>query len=145
MQVNEALLHGWFFGNYWIRVAGAVVFGLAMGAIPFDTIAAWLFSGVDPQQRDRDVLMIAVRQMQRTVDIATYALDGVKGFVPTVIAAHGGGIWIGLSAFLAVLAGEAISPWSRRRSRPGFFAVLIGALIGLFVGLVPLLLVRGRD
>ena len=133
MQVNEALLHGWFFGNYWIRVAGAVVSGFILGSFPMGAIAAWLFAGVDPRARDRDPLMAGVRGLYRVTSIAVIVLSGLKVFVPTLIAAHGGGLWIGLCAGCAALAGDRVAPCCRR----GGWAALAAAGVGAVAGLAP--------
>ena len=131
MQVNEALLHGWFFGNYWVRVAGALVSGFILGSVPMVAVAKWMFAGVDPRARDRDALMAVVRVLYRATGVAVVVLSGLKIFVPTLIAAHGGGRWIGLSACCAALAGDRLAPCSRRGGRTVFAAAVLGALVGL--------------
>ncbi len=131
MQVNEALLHGWFFGNYWVRVAGALVSGFILGSVPMGAIAKWLFLGVDPRRRDRDALMAVVRVLYRVVAVAVVVLSSLKVLVPTLIAAHGGGLRIGLCAGAAALAGDRLAPCSRRGGRIAFAAALLGALVGL--------------
>jgi glycerol-3-phosphate acyltransferase PlsY len=131
MQVNEALLHGWFFGNYWVRVAGALVSGFILGSVPMGAIARWLFAGVDPRTRDRDALMAGVRVLYRVAGVAVVVLCGLKIFVPTLIAAHGGGLRIGLCACCAALAGDRLAPCSRRGGRGALAAAVIGALAGL--------------
>lgn len=102
MPVNDALLHNWFYGNYGVRVAAAVIFAYALGTIPIGPIVRWLFAGLDSR-------------LVRSANAFVPVFDAIKGFLPTLIALHGGGLTIGLAAALAVTLGHYYSPWRRFR------------------------------
>jgi glycerol-3-phosphate acyltransferase PlsY len=98
----DALLHNSFYGNYEIRIAAAIIFAFGFASIPVATIVRWLFSGFDPR---------LVRSANAFVPI----FDGIKGFMPTIVALHGGGLGIGLAAALATTLGHYYTPWLRFR------------------------------
>jgi glycerol-3-phosphate acyltransferase PlsY len=106
MPVNEALLHNWFYGNYGVRLAAAVVFAFLMGSLPIGPVVAWLFADLDPRLR-------------RAAAAAVAPLNALKGFVPTAIALHGGGPAVGLYAAAAATAGHCFCPWRRFRGGTG--------------------------
>jgi len=119
MPVNEALLHNWFYGNYWVRVAGALSFSLLLSSIPIGAVFTWLFDGMNPRYG-------------RTAARLVPPLNALKGFVPTIIAYHGGGLLVGLGAAAVAIAGHYFTPW--RRFRGGN---RIDALLGIAVALSP--------
>jgi glycerol-3-phosphate acyltransferase PlsY len=102
MPVNDALLHNWFYGNYGVRLVAMLGFAFLMGSIPVGPIVRWLFAGLDPR-------------LARTAGAAVPLLDAFKGFLPTVIALHGGGLPVGLGSALATTLGHYYSPWRRFR------------------------------
>lgn len=98
MQVNDALLHNWFYGNYGVRFAAALIFGFLMGSIPVGPIARWLFAELDPR-------------LLRVATALAVPLTMLKGAVPTLVALHGGGLLVGLGAGLATVLGHYFCPW----------------------------------
>lgn len=106
MPVNERLLHNWFYGNYDVRLAAALGFAFLMGSIPIAPIVAWLFIGID-------------RRVRRIALVAALPVNALKGFLATVIVAHGGGETVGLLAAFAATVGHAYSPWRRFRGGTG--------------------------
>ena len=117
MPVDEALLHGPFYGNFFVRLAGALIFAFLFGSIPFGPLAAWLFAGLDERLGSLARGLVPV-------------LSVFQGFIPVEIAAHGGGRLIGLGAALAVVVAHCYCPWLRFRGGGGA-AVQLGALCAL--------------
>jgi len=117
VPVDEGLLHGWFYGNLYVREIAAIGFAFLMGSIPFGPIAAWLFSDADP------------RLLRSGTGLAPL-FDAAKTFAPTLIAAHGGGLSIGLCAGFAGIAGDCFSPWRGFRGGRGS-AAEFGALLAV--------------
>ena len=111
MPVNEQLLHGWFFGNVYVREAAAVAFAFLMGSIPLGAIFAWLFCDLDPR------LASTARGF-----VPLFSLG--KAALPTAVAAHGGGLAVGLCAGLAAVAGDCFCPWLKFRGGTGIAAEL---------------------
>jgi glycerol-3-phosphate acyltransferase PlsY len=119
MPVDEKLLHNAFYGNLYIREAATFVFAFLFGSIRFRPTAAWLFAAADS------------RLFRLGTGLAP-ALDAVKGFIPVIIAVHGGGPIVGLGACVAVVAGDCYSPWFRQfRAGSGGVAAEFGALCAL--------------
>lgn len=106
MPVNDALLHGPFYGNFYVRLIGAVGFAYLMGSIAFGPLFAWLFAGLDERLRS-------------LASGLAPAFNVVKAFIPVVIAAHGGGSLIGLCAAAAAIAGHCYCPWLRWQGGDG--------------------------
>jgi len=132
MQVNEALLHNWFYGNFAVRVVFAVGFSFLMGSIPFGRVVDWLFAGSDAARSS------SYRSAGRFARGVLDALDALKAFIPVAIIAHGGGMVLGLFAGAAVCVGHLFSPWLRGRG-PGDRA-MPGVAGGIVLGLLPALL-----
>jgi len=132
MQVNEALLHNWFYGNFAVRVVFALGFSFLMGTIPFGRVVDWLFAGSESARTD------SYRAAGRFAHLILDGLDAFKAFIPVAIVAHGGGLVLGLGAAGAVCIGHLFSPWLRGRG-PGDRA-MPGLLGGIALGLVPALL-----
>jgi glycerol-3-phosphate acyltransferase PlsY len=126
MPVDDSLLHGWFYGNLYVRLVAAIGFSFLFGAIRFRPTAAWLFAAADPR-------------LIRSFTGVAPVLDAIKGYVPTIIALHGGGPVVGLSAAVAVVAGDCASPlFPRFRAGNRGVAAAFGALCALnpFVGTI---------
>jgi glycerol-3-phosphate acyltransferase PlsY len=102
MPVNEALLHNWFYGNYGVRIAGAVIFAFLISSIPTATIARWLFGSLDSR-------------LSRTANALVPPANIFKGFLAIIVAVHGGGEYVGLYAAFAGMLGHYFSPWRRFR------------------------------
>jgi glycerol-3-phosphate acyltransferase PlsY len=117
MVANEALLHNWFYGNFFVREIAAIGFAFLMGSIPITPAFRWLFADLDPR-------------LARTAAALAPGVNAVKAFVPVAIAYHGGGLAIGASAAVAVVAGHGFCPWLRFRGGTGV-AVEFGALAAL--------------
>jgi glycerol-3-phosphate acyltransferase PlsY len=116
MPVDDALLHGWFYGNLYVRIVAALGFSFLFGALRFRPTAAWLFAAADPR-------------VLRAFAGAAPVLDAIKGYLPTIIAFHGGGPAIGLAAAVAVVAGDCASPlFPRFRAGNRGVAAAFGAL-----------------
>jgi glycerol-3-phosphate acyltransferase PlsY len=115
MPVNDALLHNWFYGNYGVRIAAAVIFAFLIASLPFAAIMSWLFAELDPR-------------LQRAVSAIVPVLNVLKGFISTVVAFHGGGAAIGLGAAFAAVLGHYYSPW-RRFAGEHNVDLLIGLLL----------------
>ena len=119
MPVDDSLLHGWFYGNLYVRIVAAVGFSFLFGAIRFRPTAAWLFAAGDPR-------------WVRFFAGAAPVLDAAKGYLPVIIALHGGGPVVGLSAAVAVVAGDCASPvFPRFRAGNRGVAAAFGALCAL--------------
>ena len=118
-MVNEGLLHNWFYGNTLVREVFAIGFALLMGALPIGPTLAWLFADLDPR-------------MHRVATVLGPFMDAGKAFVPVAIAAHGGGLTIGIAAAFAAIAGDCYSPWLRAHGGKGV-AVMGGVLVALCV------------
>jgi len=106
MPVNETLLHGWFFGNYAVKEASAILFAYLFAGIPIPTIVAWLFSGTD-------------WRLARTAACAVPFADAFKAFIPVAIVAHGAGTTIALACGVAAVIGDCFSPYLRWRGGTG--------------------------
>jgi glycerol-3-phosphate acyltransferase PlsY len=131
MQVNEALLHNWFYGNFGVRLVAALGFSFLMGSIPFGRVVDWLFAGSEGARNTR--YRAAGRFARGVLD----ALDALKAFIPVAIIAHGGGMLLGAAVGIAVIVGHLFSPWLRGRG-PGDRAIP-GVLGGIALGLLPAL------
>jgi glycerol-3-phosphate acyltransferase PlsY len=132
MQVNEALLHNWFYGNFAVRVVFALGFSFLMGTIPFGRVVDWLFAGSESARTG------SYRRAGRFARMLLDGLDALKAFIPVAIVAHGGGLILGLFAAIAVSIGHLFSPWLRGRG-PGDRA-MPGVMGGIALGLIPALL-----
>jgi len=117
MVANEALLHNWFYGNYYIRELAAIVFAVLMGSVPVTAIFHWLFADMDAR-------------IASTAAALAPVVNAFKALIPVAIATHGGGTEIGLAAAVAVVAGHCYCPWRRFRGGTGV-AVMFGALLGV--------------
>jgi len=131
MQVNEALLHNWFYGNFVVRTVAAIGFSFLMGSIPFGRVVDWLFVGSETSRTP------SFRNAGRFARGILDALDALKAFIPVAIVGHGGGIVLGTAAAIVVFAGHIFSPWLRGRGT-GDRAVP-GVLAGIVLGLLPAL------
>lgn len=110
----EALLHNGFYGNYWVRLTAALSFAFLMGSIPIGPTVRWLFCDLDPRYG-------------RAASAFVPPLNALKGFVPTIIAFHGGGEIVGLLAAFACTLGHYYCPW--RRFRGGRSADLMAGIV----------------
>jgi glycerol-3-phosphate acyltransferase PlsY len=117
MPINEALLHNWFYGNYYVRETAALAFAFLMGSIPIGPIFHWLFDEMDPR-------------LASTASAVAPVVNTLKALLPVAIATHGGGTGIGLGAGVAVMFGHCFSPWRRFRGGTGVAAEL-GVLLGV--------------
>jgi glycerol-3-phosphate acyltransferase PlsY len=115
--VNDALLHGPFYGNFYVRLVGALGFAFLMGSIPIGPLTRWLFAGVDWRLGSTARGLVPVFLF-------------FAAFIPVEIAVHGGGTMIGLGAGVAVVLGHCYCPWLRFRGGTGA-AVQLGALAAL--------------
>jgi glycerol-3-phosphate acyltransferase PlsY len=118
MQVNEALLHNAFYGNYYVRLVAAVGFAYLLGTIPFRFITAWFFAGLDAR------LVSTARGLVPVANI-------LKAFIPVLLAAHGGGLRIGLAAAVAAVLADCYCPWLRFGGGGKGVAAQLGALAAL--------------
>jgi len=117
MVANEALLHNWFYGNFYVRELAAIVFAVLMGSVPIASIFEWLFAGLDAR-------------IASTAAALAPVVNTVKALIPVAIATHGGGVDIGIAAAVAVVAGHCYCPWRRFAGGTGV-AVEFGALLGV--------------
>ena len=117
MPVNEALLHNWFYGNYYVRELAMLVFAFLMGSLPIAPIFHWLFDDMDPR-------------LSSTANALAPVCNTIKALIPAAIATHGVGAGIGLGAGVAVMLGHCFSPWRRLRGGTGV-AAEFGVLLGL--------------
>jgi glycerol-3-phosphate acyltransferase PlsY len=118
MQVNEALLHNAFYGNYYVRLVAAVGFAFLMSSIPFRTIVGWFFGGLDAR------LLSTARGLVPVMNLT-------KAFIPVLLATHGGGIRIGVLAAVAAVIGDCFCPWLHFRGDGKGVAAQLGALAAL--------------
>jgi glycerol-3-phosphate acyltransferase PlsY len=118
MQGNEALLHNAFYGNYYVRLVAAVGFAFLLGSIPFRTIVAWFFAGLDERLGSTARGLVPVMNL-------------TKAFVPVLLATHGGGLRIGLVAAVAAVLADCYCPWLRFRGGGKGVAAQLGALAAL--------------
>lgn len=132
MPVNEALLNGPVFGNFYVKEATAIVFAFLMGVIPVTAIAAWLVSDMD-----RASVKAGLNGPFAVLRLAAYVIGAVAfgaevaiGLVPVAIVAHGGGIAFGFFSGVAVVLGHACSPW-RKYGRGDEYAVALGATLAV--------------
>jgi glycerol-3-phosphate acyltransferase PlsY len=120
LAVNDALLHGPFYGNFYVRLVGAIGFAYLIGSIPLGPLSRWLFADLDWR------LGSSARGLTPPASL-------LQAFLPVEIAAHGGGTAIGFAAGIAVVAAHCYCPWLR--FRPGAAgagaAVQLGALCAL--------------
>lgn len=117
---EQALLHNWFYGNYGVRVAAALIFAFLFSSIPLGPVTRWLFAGLDSR-------------LQRTAGAFVPILNALKGFIAVVIVYHGGGEAVGLAAGFAATLGHAYCPWRRFRGGTG-----IDALAGILLACSPI-------
>ena len=120
MPVNEALVHNWFFGNLGVRITGAIIFSYLLGSIPVRAVVVWLFEGLDSR-------------LARVAAGAVPFVDGLKGFVATMIPLHGGGEIVGLASGFAATLGHYYTPWRRFKGDPS-----IGLLAGVIIAIKPI-------
>lgn len=113
----QALLHNWFYGNYVIREVAAIVFAFLFGSIPITPVFHWVFDDLEPR-------------IARTANALAPVVNAGKGFLAAGIAAHGGGLDIGLLAGVAAIAGHCYCPWRRFSGGTGA-AVVLGILAGV--------------
>jgi glycerol-3-phosphate acyltransferase PlsY len=132
MQVNEALLHNWFYGNFVVRTVAALGFSFLMGSIPFGRVVDWLFAGSDASRSRR------YRSAGRFAHGLLDGLDALKAFIPVAIIAHGGGLVLGFAAAITVSVGHLFSPWLRGRGPAD--RAMPGVMGGIALGLIPALL-----
>ena len=85
-----------------------------MGSIPIGPTVRWLFCDLDPR-------------LGRAASAFVPPLNALKGFVPTIIAFHGGGEIVGLMAAFACTLGHYYCPW--RHFRGGRSADLIAGVV----------------
>lgn len=111
----NALLHNWFYGNFGVRITGALIYAFLIASIPLNDVVRWLFAGLDPRT-------------QRLASTAVPVLNALKGFIATIIAFHGGGQVVGFEAGFAAIIGHCFSPWRRFRATNG-----VDALIGILL------------
>jgi len=132
MQVNEALLHNWFYGNFVVRTVAAIGFSFLMGSIPFGRVVDWLFTGSETSRTP------SFRSAGRFARGLLDGLDALKAFIPVAIIAHGGGLLLGLGAAVTVSIGHLFSPWLRGRGPAD--RAMPGVMGGIALGLIPALL-----
>jgi glycerol-3-phosphate acyltransferase PlsY len=120
LSVNDALLHGPFYGNFYVRLVGAIGFAYLLASIPIGPLTRWLFTGLDWR------LGSSARGLTPPATL-------LQAFLPVEIAVHGGGIMIGFGAGIAVVAAHCYCPWLRFRggAAGAGAAIQLGALCAL--------------
>jgi glycerol-3-phosphate acyltransferase PlsY len=110
----NALLHNWFYGNFYIRELCAIGFAFLFASIPITPTFHWLFDDLDPR-------------VARTATALAPVVNAGKGFIAAGISAHGGGLGLGLIAAVAAMLGHCYCPWRRFDGGAGA-TVLAGVL-----------------
>jgi glycerol-3-phosphate acyltransferase PlsY len=107
------------------------LFSFLVGSIPFGVLLAKWFGLPDPRAIGSG--NIGATNMLRTgnkkVALLTLVLDGLKGVVPVLFAAHLlAGPWLASWALLAATAGHCFTPWLKFKGGKGVATALGGVL-----------------
>lgn len=113
-------------------VVAAFVVAFLIGSIPFGYVIGQLFYRTDIRTQGSGNIgaMNALRTMGKSGAIAVLLLDALKGYIPTLLAAHYlGQIYAAVVAAAAIL-GHCYSPWLKWKGGKGV-ATSFGAIVGL--------------
>lgn len=110
----------------------AFIVAFLIGSIPFGYVIGRIFYRTDIRTQGSGNIgaMNALRTMGKGGAIAVLLLDALKGFIPTLLAAHYfGAVYAAVVAAAAIL-GHCYSPWLKWKGGKGV-ATSFGAIFGL--------------
>lgn len=113
-------------------IAAAFIVAFLIGSIPFGYVIGRLFYRTDIRTQGSGNIgaMNALRTLGKSGAAAVLLLDALKGFIPTLLAAHFfGPIYSAIVAAGAIL-GHCYSPWLKWKGGKGV-ATSFGAIFGL--------------
>jgi acyl phosphate:glycerol-3-phosphate acyltransferase len=113
-------------------VVAAFIVAFSVGSIPFGYVIGRIFYRTDIRTQGSGNIgaMNALRTMGKGGAIAVLLLDALKGYIPTLLAAHYlGQIYAAVVAAAAIL-GHCYSPWLKWKGGKGV-ATSFGAIFGL--------------
>jgi acyl phosphate:glycerol-3-phosphate acyltransferase len=113
-------------------VVAAFIVAFLIGSIPFGYVIGRMFYRTDIRTQGSGNIgaMNALRTMGKGGAIAVLLLDALKGFIPTLLAAHYLGQIYAAVVAVAAIVGHCYSPWLKWRGGKGV-ATSFGAIFGI--------------